>query len=49
MCIGSFIVSHIVLFRVLQQTYPDHPYVADVLAKSQLFDEAAAKFAVSTA
>ncbi|CAE6340110.1 unnamed protein product [Rhizoctonia solani] len=36
-------------FNVLQQSYPDHPYVKDVLAKSQLFDEAAAKFAVSTA
>ncbi|GAB1522631.1 hypothetical protein RhiTH_005753 [Rhizoctonia solani] len=36
-------------FNDLTQSYPDHPYVKDVLAKSELFDEIAAKFTVSTA
>ncbi|QRV83321.1 coatomer epsilon subunit domain-containing protein [Ceratobasidium sp. AG-Ba] len=37
------------LFKTLQEQYPNHPYVKDVEAKSQLFDEVAAKFTVSTA
>ncbi|KAF8604106.1 hypothetical protein BDV93DRAFT_522910 [Ceratobasidium sp. AG-I] len=37
------------LFEALQESYPTHPYVTDVLQKSQLFDEAAAKFSVSSA